>query len=46
MEEREQDNEDDNLIDITTSQLFSTPDKAYLINNNKGTDQKKGDDAN
>ena len=46
MEEREQDNEDNNIIDITTAQFFTTPHKAFPIKKNKKTDEKKGDDVN
>ena len=45
MEEKEQENEEDDVIDITTAQLFGTPDEAFLINKNKKTEEKKGDDG-
>ena len=37
--------EDGDIIDITTAQLFGTPDESFLINNNKKTKEKKGDDG-
>ena len=45
MEEKERDNEEDdkNVIDITAAQLFGTPDEAFLIKKNKKTEEKKGD---
>ena len=45
MEEKEQDNKNDNVIDITTAQFFITPHKTSLIKNNKETEQKKGDES-
>ena len=44
MEEKEWQNEDDDVIDITAAQLFGTPDEAFLVKKNKKTEDKKGDD--
>ena len=46
MKQKEQENEEDNVIDITTAQFFSTPDKAFLIKNNKNAEEKKFDEGN
>ena len=46
MEEKEWENEDDDVIDITTAQFFGTPNQAFLIKKNKKTEEKKGDDGN
>ena len=46
MEEKEWDNEEDNVINITAAQFFGKPDKAFLVKKNKKTQEKKGDDGN
>ena len=46
MEEKKWENEDDNVINITSAQFFGTPDEAFLIKNNKKTEEKRGDDGN
>ena len=49
MEEKERENEDednnDKVINITTTQLFGTPDKAFLIKKNKKTEERQGNDG-
>ena len=30
---------------MTTAQFFGTPNKSFLIKNNKKTEEKKGDDS-
>ena len=45
MEEKEWENEDDDVIDITAAQFFRTPNQAFLIKKNKKTEEKKGDDG-
>ena len=47
MEEKERENKDDNdnIIGITAAQFFGIPDEAFLIKNNKKTEEKKGDDS-
>ena len=37
MEEKEWENEDDDVIDITAAQFFGTPNEAFLIKKNKKT---------
>ena len=44
MEEKEWENEDDDVIDITAAKLFGTPDEAFLIKKNKKTEKKQGND--
>ena len=48
MEEKEWDNEEDDedVIDITAAQLLGTPNEAFLIKKNKKTEAKKGDGGN
>ena len=45
MEEKEWENKADDVIKITAAQFFGTPDEAFLIKNNKKTEEKKGDDG-
>ena len=44
-EEKEWENKDDYVIDITTAQFFGTPDEAFLVQKNNRTKEKKGDDG-
>ena len=44
-EEKEWENKDDDVIDITTAQFFGTPDEAFLVQKNKKTKENKGDDG-
>ena len=45
MEDKEQENGDKDVINITAKQLFGTPDKEFLINKNKNTEEEKGRDT-
>ena len=45
MEEKERENKDDNVIDVTAAQFFGTPDYAFIIKKNEKTGDKKGDDG-
>ena len=45
MEDKEQENGDEDVINITAKQLFGTPDKEFLINKNKNTEEEKGRDG-
>ena len=44
MKEKEQENQDNAVIDITAAQFFGMPDEAFLIKKNKKTEEKKGND--
>ena len=43
--EKERENEDDDVIDITAEKFFGTPNEAFLIKKNKKTKEKKSDDV-
>ena len=45
MDKKEWENEDIDVINITTAQFFGTPDEAFLIKKNKKTEEKKFDDG-
>ena len=46
MEEKEWENEDEDVINITAAQFFSTPDEVFLIKKNKKTEENKGNGGN
>ena len=46
MDEKEWENEDNDVIDITAAQFFGTPDEEFLIKKNKKTGEKKDNDSN
>ena len=45
MEEKELENEDDDVNDITAAKFFGTTDEAFLIKKNKKTEEKKGKES-
>ena len=45
MEDKERENKDKDVIDITAEQFSGTPYKEFLVKNNKNTEEKKCNDG-